>query len=325
MDSALIRTLHSDGRAPWPRVARDLGCSPSTARRRFEAMHRAGLLRLIGRADVVRLGLGVPAMVQFTGVDANSPEFVEAIRTRSDVRFLASVIGSAASVSEFVVPDAASLQRRLSDIAADFRVTADTFVVLHTYTSGQDWLPDSVERHVDTRSGNTDQARLATAEVTVLELLVRDGRTSLADIAAAIDKSEHTARRTIDSLRERELLDFRVLVEPAALGFDSEFWIWLDVEPSTLAQVGEELASNPATKYLAVTAGRSNLAGQIVLPAHSAMFAYVTDVLGKVDGVRRLETLIQTETHKRVWHRVADGRYIDPPPTVEFSSVMGPI
>lgn len=318
VDAELIRVLHSDGRAPWPKVAKELDCSPSTARRRFEAMHRAGMLRLIGRTDVARLGLGVPAMVQFTGAHASDPDFLASMRTRPDVRFLAAVVGSVGSVAEFVVPDAAALQERIGQVSAEFQVAAEAFVVMHTYTSGQDWLPDAVERRVDVRSRELPRASLTPAEVTVLELLIRNGRTPLPELAAAIGKSENTARRTMDSLRERELLDFRVLVEPEVLGFRAEFWVWLEVEPFQLAQAGEELARNPGTKYLAATAGRNNLVGQIVLPDHPDMYGYFTEVLGQITGIRRVETMIQTETHKRVWNGVVEGRYSAETSRMEF-------
>ncbi|MCR3722111.1 MULTISPECIES: Lrp/AsnC family transcriptional regulator [Prauserella salsuginis group] len=318
MDAALIRVLHSDGRAPWPKVANEIGCSPSTARRRFEAMHSAGMLRLIGRTDVARLGLGVPAMVQFTGAGAGDPEFLEAMRTRGDVRFLGAVVGSVGSVAEFVVPDTAALQERIGRLSAEFDVAAEVFVVMHTYTSGQDWLPEAVERRVDTRSRELPLAHPTPAERVVLELLIRNGRTSLPELAAAIGKSENTARRTMDSLRERELLDFRVLIEPEVLGFNAEFWVWLEVEPSQLAQVGEELARNQGTKYLAATAGRNNLVGQIVLPEHPDMYGYVTGVLGQIEGVRRVEIMIQTRTYKRVWNMVVDGRYSAQASRMEF-------
>lgn len=318
VDAGLIRILHSDGRAPWPKVAKELDCSPSTARRRFEAMHRAGMLRLVGRTDVARLGLGVPAMVQFTGAHASDPDFLVSMRARPDVRFLAAVVGSVGSVAEFVVPDAAALPERIGQVSVEFQVAAEAFVVMHTYTSGQDWLPDAVERRVNARSRELPRVSLTPAEVTVLELLIRNGRTSLPELAAAIGKSENTARRTMDSLRERELLDFRVLIEPEVLGFRAEFWMWLEVEPSGLAQVGEELARNPGTKYLAATAGRNNLVGQIVLPDHQDMYGYVTEVLGQITGIRRVETMIQTETHKRVWNVVVEGRYSTKTSQMEF-------
>lgn len=257
-------------------------------------------------------------MVQFTGAHASDPDFLASMRTRPDVRFLAAVVGSVGSVAEFVVPDAAALQERIGQVSAEFQVAAEAFVVMHTYTSGQDWLPDAVERRVDVRSRELPRASLTPAEVTVLELLIRNGRTPLPELAAAIGKSENTARRTMDSLRERELLDFRVLVEPEVLGFRAEFWVWLEVEPFQLAQAGEELARNPGTKYLAATAGRNNLVGQIVLPDHPDMYGYFTEVLGQITGIRRVETMIQTETHKRVWNGVVEGRYSAETSRMEF-------
>lgn len=310
LDADLIRELHADGRASWPRIASALGCSASTARRRFEALYSGGAVRVIGRVDAARLGLGVPAMVQFTGPASGDDAFLGVLRDRADVRFLSGVAGAAGSVAEFVTPGPAVLQERLRALTAEFDITAEPFIVTHIYTSGQDWLPDSVERLILPRESAPFGRQLNQAELTVLGMLMRDGRTSLGDLAAAIGKSENTARRTLDSLRERGILEFRVLIEPSVLGFETELLIWLEVEPARLAGAGERLAGHPGTKFLAATAGRYGLVGQIVLPHHTEIYGYVTDVLGGIEGLRRMETLIQTKVCKRVWNPVEQGRYV---------------
>jgi hypothetical protein len=55
-----------------------------------------------------------------------------------------------------------------------------------------------------------------------------------------------------------------------------------------------------------------------VLPDHQDMYGYVTEVLGQVNGIRGVETMIQTQTHKRVWNMVVDGRYSAETSRMEF-------
>lgn len=309
LDLALLRELHAEGRAPWPKVAEKIGCSPSTARRRYEALRSSGKIRVVGRVDASFLGQGTPAMVRFSGPDADKKEFLEKLRSRSDVRFLSAVLGSSGSAAEFIASSMADLQSSLRELTPEFDVAAESFVETHIYTQGQDWLPDSLSKRVATEHRPAREAHLSAADHTVATMLIKDGRAQLGELAEAIGKSENTARRIIENLRKREILEFRVLVEPQVLGFEIEMMIWLDVDAGKLEEVGQDLASYHGTKFLAATAGRFALVGQVVLPHHSDMFDFSTKVLGNIPGIRRVETLLQTDVHKRVWNCVERGVY----------------
>lgn len=309
LDQDIVRALHRNGRAAWKSIAAQTNSSTSTVRRRFESLHSDGRLRVTGRVDVARLDLAVPVMVQFRGRDSSRPDFLKSLQVRRDVRYVAAVAGSAGCVAELVMPSLVGMQRVLHEITLQFDVQAELFVATHTYTSGQDWLPDTVNREIDVRQQRVE-SRLSREEAIVLGLLLEDGRTSLSDLAEPIGKSESTARRILESLINRDIVSFRVLVEPELLGFQTSFWAWLNVEPSSLSAIGTELAAMKETKTLFATAGRYNLVGQFVLKYHTDVHAFMTDVLGAIDGIKKSEIMMQAETYKRVWNMVACSSYV---------------
>ncbi|WP_162903604.1 Lrp/AsnC family transcriptional regulator [Leucobacter sp. wl10] len=308
LDLGILTALRTDGRAPWPKIAAEVGSSTSTVRRRYESLQQRGLIRVIGRTEVARLGFGPPAMVKFRGRDAMLPEFLKSLQQNSHVRYLSFTLGTADCLAEIVPRTLPSLQDVLWAIRQDFEVESESYVVTHTYTSGQDWLPDSAERKIDT-STRTSDVELSLDERRVLGALLRDGRASYSSIAAAIQKSENTARRIMESLFEREIASLRVLVEPEMLGFQAKFWAWIDIKPSHLPEAAGLLAANPATKTLFASAGSSNLVGQFVLPRHTEVYAFMVDVLGELPGVRNAETLLESAVYKRVWNLVEDNTY----------------
>lgn len=308
LDREILRVLHSDGRASWGSIADEVGSSTSTVRRRFEALQSQGLVRVIGRTDVSKLGLGVATMLEFRGRDASHIELLRFLQNRTDIRYLSAMVGSAGCLAEIVSPTLFDVHLAVDEITRAFDVSVEPFVVTHTYTSGQDWLPGTVERTIEVDiAPRTDS--LSLEERIVLGMLLSDGRTSLSDLASGIDKSESTARRIMESLQERNLLSFRVLVEPQTLGFESEFWIWFDVEPSHIADIGATLASHQATKTLFTVAGRYDLMGQFVLPRHADLHAFHTELLGSLQGLRGAETMLQTNNFKRVWNMVDRQQY----------------
>lgn len=303
LDLGILTALRADGRAPWPKIAANVGSSTSTVRRRYESLHQQGLVRVIGRTEVARLGFGPPAMVKFRGRDAMLPDFLSSLQRNPHVRYLSFTLGTADCVAEIVPQNLSSLQNVLWEIRQQFEVEPEIFVVTHTYTSGQDWLPLDAKRKIDT-STRSAEVKLSFDERRVLGALLRDGRVPYSSIAAGIEKSENTARRIVESLFEREIASTRVLIEPEMLGFQAKFWAWIDIKPSHLPDAAKLLASNPATKTLFATAGSSNLIGQFVLPKHTETYAFMVEVLGVLPGVRNAETLLESAVYKRVWNTV---------------------
>lgn len=308
LDRALLSALYADGRAAWPKIAEEIGSSTSTIRRRFELLQSRGLVRVIGRTDVARLGYGPPVIVKYRGRDTLRPEFLERLQNHPHVRYLASTVGSAYCLAEIVPQSLSSIRETLSDISHDFNASSESFVVTHTYTSGQDWLPDTAKRDIDVTSRNTD-VKLSDEERKVLALLLVDGRASFASLAVECDKSESTVRRIVENLLDQDIVSLRVLVEPQVLGFQAMFWALMDIEPSRLPEAAHSLAANPATKTLFATAGSRNLIGQFVLPRQTDTYSFMTEILGELPGARSAETLVEAGTHKRVWNLVSGDTY----------------
>lgn len=310
LSNKILRSLHVDGRASWSQVAKDVDSSTSTARRRYQSLERKGYLRVIGRTEVSMLGSSLTAEVQLDGADVNKEHFIQYLQQRPDVRYLGSVIGSAKAIAELVVQSPSELQTALQEITLTFDVKAEPFLVSDTHTIGLDWVPETTPKPMK-KTAQKDKVDLSSSEAIIIGMLLRNGRTSLGDLGHAIGKSESTARRVLESLKERDILSFRVLVEPVRLGFEAEFWIWLDVAPAHRTSVSQILGSHPATKFLASTTGRYGFVGQVVLRSSREVHSYITDVLGEIRGVRGVEMMMIVETHKRMWHTVINATYYE--------------
>lgn len=308
LSTKILHSLHVDGRASWSQVAKEVNSSTSTVRRRYHSLEEKGYLRVIGRTDVSLLGSTLTAEVLLQGADVNKEHFVRHLQQRPDVRYLGSVIGSANAVAELVVRSPSEMKHSLQEITHGFEVKAEPFLVSNTHTVGLDWVPEATPRPThDIRQQK--RIDLSPSEATIIGILLRDGRTPLGKLGSVIGKSESTAKRVLESLKEQGVLSFRVLVEPLRLSFEAEFWIWLDVEPTQRGSVSEILSLHPATKFLASTTGRYGFVGQVVLRSSREAHSYITDVLGETPGIRGVEMMMVVETYKRMWFTVADAAY----------------
>lgn len=313
VDRAIVDALHRDGRAPWAQIAETVGVSAATVRKRFDSLHREGIVRVVGATDVARLGLGSPLFIRFSHAHADLATLIPRLQHRKEVRFLTTVLGTVDLVAELVLPPTADISRLVADLTAGTSASAESMLITHAFRSGQDWAPpvDGTDptHLVPSVTRPLPPVRLSHAEAKVLGLLMHDGRTPLGALAHAIGKSPNTASRIVDGLQDAGLLDFRTLVEPRAVGFETELFLWLEVEPVHLQTAALTLADNPSTKYLTTTTGRCNLSGQIALRDRGEIFRYSTEVLGTLPGVRAADLSVQVATHKRVWTSLVHGRY----------------
>lgn len=310
VDRSIIDALHRDGRAPWSRIAESVGVSAATVRRRYDNMHSRGLIRVIGATDVARLGLGTPVYLRFTNALSDLNVLIQRLQARTEVRFLTTLLGSVDVVAELVLPRSVDYPRMVSELTAGTNAHAESALITHAFVSGQAWMPppDSGELPdvLPMRGEPAPPVHLSQAEAKILGMLMHEGRASLAELAEAIERSENTAARTIEHLKDNGLLDFRVLVEPRNLGLTTEAMVWMEIEPPLLKRAADSLARQRSTKFLGSTTGRFNLTAQIVLSDRSELFEYSTEVLGAVPGMRSVELSVQLQTHKRVWTSISN-------------------
>jgi DNA-binding Lrp family transcriptional regulator len=73
-------------------------------------------------------------------------------------------------------------------------------------------------------------------------------------------------------------------------GFRSTVWMWLSVPPSHLAAAGEALAKFPEVAYAMATTGPANLAACAVCRSQEELYEFLTERVGALPGVERVET-----------------------------------
>jgi DNA-binding Lrp family transcriptional regulator len=133
----------------------------------------------------------------------------------------------------------------------------------------------------------------------LLAELARDGRTSNAALAAAINWHESTVRRRIDELRRAGLLHFEVDLDSRGFGVNMHATLWLSVEPSHLDEVGRAVAGHLEVPFAAATTGPTNLVVTALFRDTEHLYQYLTGQLASLPGVRSVETTPIIRTLKR--------------------------
>jgi DNA-binding Lrp family transcriptional regulator len=103
LDRPIVAALQLNGRASCGAIAKQVGSSESTVLYRAGPLTESGQLRVIGVADVLRCGLGVPVLVRFRCDTASRVAAV--VAARPETRYTSVLTGSADCTTGFVMTD----------------------------------------------------------------------------------------------------------------------------------------------------------------------------------------------------------------------------
>ncbi|MFI9275756.1 Lrp/AsnC family transcriptional regulator [Kitasatospora sp. NPDC052896] len=311
LDRQLVHALHVDGRAPFSRIAEVLGVSDQTIARRYRRLHQAGALGVLGRLDARRLG-HVEWVVRLQCAPGSSGAVAEALAKRDDTYWVRLASGGA----EVVCTVQADSERNrdalfLKKLPATRPVTAiSAHCIMHTFRGGPTGWRGAASALAEQQAarlalppvapgGCPEPIALDEGDRALLGELARDGRATHAALAAATGWHEATVRRRIAALRASGTLYFDIDVDDRLLGYASPALLWISVEPSRLAAVGEALAQHPEIPFATATTGPTNLLASVLCPDVYALYDYITNRVGPLPGIRAIESAPIIRTVKR--------------------------
>jgi DNA-binding Lrp family transcriptional regulator len=259
-------------------------------------------------------------LVWFRTAPGRGRDLARLLAERSDVRYVSLVAGSYDLMCEFIVPDHRYLSHLLTtELPGSEAVTSSsTAVVLKQFKTVDQWSgpllgeESSIAAADDsaalTALGNGEQGRRRRADplddldTRLLAALRADGRRSYADLSQDLGLSETAVARRIAALRGDNRIDFLALVDPAALGFDLEVIMHVRVDPSRIAATATALAATRQVRYVSATTGERDLTCDAVFRDSDDLWEFVTSTVGKLRGVKSVDTDLVLEAIKRAYY-----------------------
>ena len=303
LDRQLVHALQLDGRAPFSRIAEALGVSDQTVARRYSRMRGEGVLHVLGLTSPAALG-ETQWIIRVQCTPDAAASVAEALARRDDTSWVSLSSGgteiNCMTRAESGQGGNSLLLQRLPRTPSVVAVTA--YCILHTYFGGALSLVNKSDTLTPEQAGllrPDPQPAVATEAVAVqlddadqrmLALLERDGRTGLAELAAASGRSQTSVRRRMAELQETGVLYFDVNFGRQIFGLDNAVLLWLSVSPSRLAETGRALAEHPEVAFVCATTGPSNLHAVVICSDIPSLYTYLTTRIAALDAVRQVET-----------------------------------
>jgi Lrp/AsnC family transcriptional regulator for asnA, asnC and gidA len=143
--------------------------------------------------------------------------------------------------------------------------------------------------------------RLDATERRMVELLQRDGRLTVTELARTLGVSEVTARRKLKGLLESGVIRIVATVDPFDVGYETPVIIGLKVVRSQLDEVAERLSRLPQVRYVGASTGRVDLIVEVVTRTNQDLAAFLLDELARIDGITDSETNLIVRIYKQSW------------------------
>jgi DNA-binding Lrp family transcriptional regulator len=294
LDRDLVQALQVNGRATFTEIGAVLGVSTQTVARRYRRLRETAGLRVVGLPTP---GLaGEEWIVRIAAAPRTAQDVAVALARRPDTSWVKLTSGGTEIFT--IVHVTAGHPLLLRDVPRTPGITAvSAHLLLHRYLGG----PTGWQGHGPTL-GADRRARLEPltapgpplplrdADRPLLAALRRDGRASLADLAAATSWSAATAGRRLAELHGSGAIFFDVDFDAALFGGGTMALLWMSAAPAHLEATARALAGHPELAVVAATTGPTNLLAQALCPDPAALHRYLVERLSALEHVRTIET-----------------------------------
>jgi Lrp/AsnC family transcriptional regulator for asnA, asnC and gidA len=147
-------------------------------------------------------------------------------------------------------------------------------------------------------------------DLRIVELLMEDGRMPAAEIARRIggNISERVVRYRIERMVAEKVIQIRPIVNPKVFGYTTVADVFLEVESDSILDVARKATEYDCVSYVACSIGETDVSVQVIAKDTAEVYRFVTEVIGKIPGVRKTTTSIVPVILKDVYEwRVPPG------------------
>jgi len=130
----------------------------------------------------------------------------------------------------------------------------------------------------------------------ILRELQADGRMSYAELGPKVGLSPPATRQRVQRLIAEEVLQVVGVTDPLRLGLPVMAMLGIRAE-GDLRELADRIGAEPAVIYLVHTAGTYDLLVEVVCREPSELLDIVNDRIGKLEGVREVESMVYLDIH----------------------------
>ncbi|MEU9451833.1 Lrp/AsnC family transcriptional regulator [Streptomyces sp. NPDC048277] len=322
VDGKILRALQCAPRLPFRRIGEVAGVSEQTAARRYQALRRDGVLRVLGLVNPRVYGSAQWVARIRCRPDRVGP-LAHALARRPDIAYAHLASGGSEIFCVIRSPLDTErddvLFRQLPRSASVLDISIE--LLLHEYGA-----PGTAEWTGYGDSLDAEQVRLLTADrpppvpgppplpadedAPLLDALAQDGRTTQTRLAELTGWSPARVARRLESLETSGTLEYEIELLPERLGYPLNATLWLRVAPAHLERVGEEFARHEEVPFAGAVSGEYNLMVSVISRDPDDFYRYLTTRVAATPGIDGYSVSMRVRPLKKAVSLISRGRLV---------------
>ncbi|MGB8406517.1 MAG: Lrp/AsnC family transcriptional regulator [Mycobacterium sp.] len=322
IDGHILHALQLSPRASFRRIAEVIGASEQTVARRYRALRRDGVLRVIGVVNprvygenqwIVRVHAKPDDLPRLAEALVRWPEVTHANVLSGGTELVCVIrapIGDAGDGLLHRLPRTSTvLDMRINLVLNVFGSPSDT----HWTGHGHALAPDQIATLLPVERVHPDRPAAPTAgDQPLLDALAADGRISDSALASLTGWSAARVKRRLATLQASNTLTYDLDLLPEHLGFALNAIIWISTTPSHLTTAAEQIVRHDEVASVAAVSGPANLMVVVICRDVAHLYRYIAEHLATVDHIQAFDVSVRTKRLKQVGSLISHGRLIRP-------------
>ena len=292
LDSQLFQSLQADGRASFSSLARKLGVSEVTVRRRVARLIQDGAFTITAVADPRLLGLDQMAWTALSVHPRAASRVAQHLVGFPQVTYVVQASGRYGVMAELGCHDQSELRRVLAAIRKIPGVQrTETFTYLAMLYQQFMWGDDDLSGSaVVGLSQRMPDEQLDPVDKEIIRRLQVDGRLPFRTIADGLGISERLISQRFRWLAENRLVRVMAVGNPESLGYRTRCWLAMQCSPELDSEkVAQRVAAVHGIDYVVATTGRYDLMAELVSREKEELVRTVEELIGQIDGIEHCE------------------------------------
>jgi DNA-binding Lrp family transcriptional regulator len=293
LDRAIIRILQGSGRTPYAQIARELGVTEKTIRRRVGDLLDGDVIQIGTVTQPELLGYHAMALVGIR-VDRTrgGSEIAAELADLAAVDYVVVTTGRYDLLVEVVSPDEAALLEAVEEhvMKVEGVASGEILPYLRLHYQEPRW---EAARWKAGGSGVAAVPVIDEIDGDILVELNENGRAPFQAIARKLDISESQVRQRVRRMVESDTVRVLALTNPKSLGFRTIAWLGIVAAPEVgITELASQIASVGSITYVVICAGRFDIFAEAICVDNADLMSVLDEQIRRLPGVARTEAFL---------------------------------